>query len=156
MTLYFTAPDWPSPTLIRTIWADTLWSSQTPMEFHPATPWLRTVGLRFQNLQHQFGLSSDSSGSLWLPGCSWICSLALNTMLELSYAIRHPGKRLAITPAAIPFSSLTKCWCICLSLSLCSRSSETQPQLWDSGEGTRAFLAAGRQAVSVRFLQVHR
>lgn len=41
-------------------------------------------------------------------------------------------------------------------LSRCSCSSETRSQLRDSGEGSRSFLAAGRQAVTVRILQVHR
>lgn len=41
-------------------------------------------------------------------------------------------------------------------LSRCSCSSETRSELRDSGEGSRSFLAAGRQAVTIRILPVHR
>lgn len=40
----FSAPGWPSLTLIRTIWAGTRWSSRTQTASRPATLWRRTVG----------------------------------------------------------------------------------------------------------------
>lgn len=82
---------------------------------------------------------------------------ALNTMLELSHAIRNPSecRRLLLLLLLLPPPLL---WISpdLVFLSPCSRSSETRLELRDSGEGTRAILGPGHQTVPVGVLQVHR
>lgn len=99
---------------------------------------------------------------LWLHGSGLCCSCwfalspsALNTMLELSHAIRNPSerRRLLLHLFLLPLLWISP---DLVFLSPCSRSSETRPELRDSGEGTRAILAAGHQTVPISVLQVHR
>lgn len=86
------------------------------------------------------------------------CPTALNTMLELSYAIRNPGECRAVAADFLSRPLLLEDLTLTLSSPLppCSGSSETRAELRGSGEGTRPVLAAGRQTVPLGVLQVHR
>lgn len=93
-----------------------------------------------------------------------VSSAALNTMLELSHAIRHPSESknnvpsISDTVKTLLFFSFFFLYIYrgTVFLSVRSRSSETRPELRSPGERSRAFLGAGRQTVLLCQLQVHR
>lgn len=149
------APDWLSPTLTKTIWADTLWWSLTLTESLAATLWLRMVSSRQLQLIIIQQIVCCSGLFVAHVRCPLSCSsehhagaqLRHQTSRWVLFRSSRPAMQVRLFPEDLMFVRL---------LSRCSCSSETRSELRDSGEGSRSFLAAGRQAVAVCILQVHR